>query len=132
MVEASGVTQSQSNVEGDQPPSKDACTWAMLCHIAGLGGFVVPAIGSVIGPLVVWQIKKDLHPFVNQHGKEALNFQISMLIYGVIAGLLCFVCIGMVLLPAVVIVDIVFLIIAALKASNGEAYRYPLTIRLIA
>jgi uncharacterized Tic20 family protein len=118
-------------VSAGGPPSKDACTWAMLCHIAGLGGFIIPGIGSVIGPLIVWQIKKDLGPFVDQNGKEALNFQISMLICGVIAFLLSFVCIGMFLLPVVAIVDIVFLIIAAIKTSKGEAYRYPLSIRLI-
>jgi uncharacterized Tic20 family protein len=131
MVEQGAVSESQTSTEGNQPPNKDACTWAMLCHIAGLGGLVVPAVGSVIGPLIVWQIKKDLHPFVNQNGKEAMNFQISMLIYGIAAGLLCFVCIGAFLLPAVIIADIVFIIIAALKAGNGEAYRYPLTIRFI-
>jgi len=131
MVETGGISQSQSNAEGVGKPSKDACTWAMLCHLAGLGGFIIPGIGCVIGPLIVWQIKKDLHQFVDQQGKEALNFQISMLIYGIIAGLLCFVCIGMFLLPAVAIVDIVFLIIAAIKATNGEAYRYPLSIRFI-
>ena len=113
------------------PPSKDACTWAMFCHIAGLGGFIIPGVGSVIGPLIVWQIKKDLGPFVDQNGKEALNFQITMLICGIIAGLLCFLCVGMFLLPAVAIFDLVFLIIAAIKASNGESYRYPLSIRLV-
>jgi len=131
MVETGGISQSQSNPEGAGKPNKDACTWAMLCHIAGLGGFVLPGIGCVIGPLIVWQIKKDLAPFVDENGKEAMNFQISMLIYGVIAGLLCFACIGMFLLPAVAVVDIVFSIIAAIKASNGEAYRYPVTIRFI-
>ncbi|MCJ7730547.1 MAG: DUF4870 domain-containing protein [Sedimentisphaerales bacterium] len=131
MVEASGISQSQNSAEGNQPPNKDACTWAMFCHIAGMGWLVVPAIGGVIGPLIIWQIKKDLHSFVNQQGKEALNFQISMLIYGVIAGLLCFACIGWFLLPLVAIADIVLAIIAAVKATNGETYRYPLTIRFI-
>jgi uncharacterized Tic20 family protein len=129
-------TQPQNNVEGntgaDKCANKDACTWAMLCHIFGLGWLVVPAIGGVIGPLIVWQIKKDIDPFVSQHGKEALNFQISMLIYAVIAALLIMACIGTVLLPAVAIADIVFAIIAAIKASNGETYRYPATIRFVA
>jgi len=131
MVEQGAVSQTQSNVEGAGKPSKDACTWAMFCHLAGLGGFVIPAIGSVIGPLIVWQIKKDLDPFVDRNGKEALNFQISMLIYGIVAGLLCTVFIGCFLLPLVGIADLVLLIIAAIKANNGEAYRYPVTIRLI-
>ena len=125
-------TQSQNNPQGNQCTDKDACTWAMLCHVAGMAWFIVPVIGGVIGPLIIWQIKKDLHPFVNQHGKEALNFQISMLIYFVVAALLWFVCIGMVLVPLVAIADIVFAIIAAVKAANGETYRYPLTIRFIA
>lgn len=131
MVEQGAVSQSQSNVEGAGKPSKDACTWAMFCHIAGLAWLVVWGIGGIIGSLIVWQIKKDLHPFVDQNGKEALNFQISMLIYAIVAALLWFACIGMVLLPAVGIVDIVLAIIAAIKAANGQAYRYPLSIRLI-
>jgi uncharacterized Tic20 family protein len=131
MVETSGVSQSQSNAEGVGKPGKDACTWAMLCHIAGLGGFIIPGVGCVVGPLIVWQMKKDLDPFVNHNGKEALNFQITMFICVVIAALLCFVCIGTVLLPVVGIVDLVFLIIAAIKASNGEEYRYPVSIRFV-
>ena len=77
------------------------------------------------------EIKKDEYPFVDDQGKEAVNFQISMLIYGIVAGLLIFACVGVVLLPAVVIVDVIFLLIAAVKANNGEHYRYPLTIRFI-
>jgi uncharacterized Tic20 family protein len=125
-------TQSQNNPQGNQCTDKDSCTWAMLCNIAGLSWFVVPVIGGVIATLIIWQIKKDQRPFVDQHGKEALNFQISMLIYFVVAALLWFVCIGMVLVPLVAIADIVFAIIAAVKAANGETYRYPLTIRFIA
>ena len=111
--------------------SKDARMWAMFCHLAGLALFILPAIGNVVGPLIVWQIKKDEHPFVDANGKEAVNFQISMLIYGLAAGLLCFACVGFFLLPAVVIVDLIFLLIAAVKANNGQSYRYPLTIRFI-
>jgi uncharacterized Tic20 family protein len=114
-----------------EKPPKDACTWAMLCHIFGLGWCIIPGIGGVIGALIVWQIKKDMYPFVDQHGKEALNFQISMLIYGVISGLLCCLVCGAFLLPLVIIADIVFTIIAAIKAGQGELYRYPLTIRFV-
>jgi uncharacterized Tic20 family protein len=111
--------------------SKDARMWAMFCHLAGLALFILPAIGNVVGPLIVWQIKKEEHPFIDANGKEAVNFQISMLIYGVVAGLLCFACVGFFLLPAVIIVDLIFLLIAAVKANNGQSYRYPLTIRFI-
>jgi len=112
--------------------SKDARMWAMFCHLAGLAGFVVPVIfASIIAPLIVWQIKKDEFPFVDQQGKEAVNFQISILIYGLAAGLLCLVCVGFVLLPAVGIFKLVFLLIAAVKTNSGQAYRYPLCIRFI-
>ncbi len=121
----------------NSPPSKevnkDARMWGMICHLAGLGGLIpiVPVIGSVIGPLVVWQIKKDEFGFVADQGKEAVNFQISILIYAIVSGLLCFACVGFVLLPAVYIFDLIFLLIAAVKANDGECYRYPLTIRFI-
>ena len=111
--------------------SKDARTWGMLCHIAALAGYILPAFGWIIGPLVVWLIKKEEFPFVDEQGKEAMNFQISMFIYAIVAGLLCFACIGFVLLPAVAVIDLIFLIIAAIKANDGEHYRYPLTIRFI-
>jgi uncharacterized Tic20 family protein len=112
---------------------RDARMWAMFCHLAGVGGLlpIVPVLGSLIAPLVIWQIKKDDFKFVDEQGKEALNFQISILIYALAAAILCFACAGFVLLPAVYILDLVFLLIAAIKANNGEHYRYPLTIRFI-
>ena len=116
---------------GSKEVNKDARMWAMICHLAGLAGLVVPVVGCIIGPLIVWQIKKEEFTFLDEQGKEAVNFQISMLIYGIVAGLLCFVCVGVVLLPAVAIFDLIFLLIAAVKANNGEHYRYPLTIRFI-
>ncbi|MBM4026594.1 MAG: DUF4870 domain-containing protein [Planctomycetes bacterium] len=109
--------------------------WAMFCHLAGLAWLlpITPAFGSVLGPLIVWLIKKNEFPFVDDQGKEAVNFQITMLIYGAVAALLMFICIGFVLLPIVMIVDVVFLVIAAIKANDGEHYRYPypLIIRFI-
>lgn len=110
----------------------DARLWGMLCHLAGLAGLL--PFGSIIGPLVVWLIKKETHPFVDEQGKESLNFQITMLIYAVSAALFIPLCgIGFVLVSAVGIVDIVFVIIGALKANEGEHYRhpYPLIFRFI-
>jgi uncharacterized Tic20 family protein len=123
------VQQANHNKELD----KDARMWAMFCHLAGVGGLlpIVPVLGSLIAPLVIWQIKKDDFKFVDEQGKEAVNFQISILIYALVAGLLCFACAGFVLLPAVYILDVVFLVIAAIKANDGRHYRYPLTIRFI-
>lgn len=119
--------------ETNEQIGKDPRMWAMFCHLAGLAGFipVTPVFGSVIAPLIIWQVKKNEFEFVDEHGKEALNFQISILIYALVSGLLCFVCIGLVLLPAVYIFDLVFLLIAAVKANNGEHYRYPICIRFI-
>ena len=126
-------SQAAQDSPGSKEINKDARMWGMICHLAGLGGLIpiVPIIGSVIGPLIVWQIKKDEFGFVADQGKEALNFQISILMYAIVSGLLCFACVGFVLLPAVYIFDLIFLLIAAVKANDGEHYRYPLTIRFI-
>ena len=127
--QAAGRSDGQTN-SGQSEISKDARTWGMLCHLAGLAGYIFP-FGNIILPLIFWQVKKTEYPFVDEQGKEALNFQISMTIYALATIPLCFICIGLSLLSAVVIVDIVLLIIAAIKAGNGEFYRYPLTIRLV-
>ena len=110
--------------------SRDARNWAMGAHLSGLAGLFIP-FGNVIGPLVVWLIKRDESSLVDREGKEALNFQISMTIYAMISALLIFVLIGILLLPVVGILDVVFTIVAAVKTSNGEQYRYPLTIRFL-
>ena len=119
--------------EVSEEVNKDARMWAMFCHLAGLAGFVVPVILSgIIAPLIIWQIKKDDHPFIDEHGKEALNFQISIGIYALVSLLLIPVfCIGAFLLTAVGIFNLVFLLIAAIKSNNGFHYRYPLCIRFI-
>ena len=111
--------------------SKDARMWAMFCHLGGLAGIVIPVIGNIVAPLIIWQIKKDKFSFVDEQGKEAVNFQISMSIYALICVPLFFICVGPFFLAAVGIVDLVFLLIAAVKANSGQHYRYPLTIRFI-
>jgi hypothetical protein len=114
---------------------KDARMWAMICHLAGLAGLAVPVVGNIVAPLIVWQIKKDDFPFVDEQGKEAVNFQISMSLYLLVSAILwvplSFICIGMLIPAAIAIVDLVFLLIAAVNANNGHHYRYPLTIRFI-
>ena len=111
-------------------PNKDERTWGMLCHLAAFSGFIIP-FGNIIGPLIIWMIKKDEMPFVNDQGKESLNFQITMLIAYLISAILMFILIGFLLVGVVVIFDIVVLVIASIKASEGVSYRYPCTIRLI-
>jgi hypothetical protein len=109
---------------------KEARTMGMLCHLSALIGFIVP-FGTIIGPLVIWLIKKDEMPFVDDQGKEALNFQITVLLAFIVSAILTVVLIGLLLMPIVAIGALVFIIIAALKANEGEAYRYPFTLRLI-
>lgn len=109
-------------------PSTDARNWATLSHLAAFVSFL--GIPSLIGPLVVWLLRRD-DPYVDYHGKEALNFNISFLIYAIVSGFLIFLLIGLLVLPAVLITWFVLVIVAAVKANAGERYRYPLTIRFI-
>ena len=117
-------------------------TWDVLSHLAAIVFLLGVPFGNILGPLVVWLIKRSDSPSVDAHGKEALNFQISLTLYlmvavGVTVGLML-VLIGFLLLPLLIIaaivvpvLDLILIIIAAVKASNGEFYRYPLTLRLI-
>ena len=106
-------------------------TWCVICHLSALAGFVIPGAGHILGPLIVWLVKRGESAEIDAHGKEALNFQISMLIYNVVAGILCLLLIGFALLAVLHVLNVVFVIIAALRASEGQMYRYPLTLRLI-
>ncbi len=103
--------------------TKEERTSAMLCHLLGLV--------SVIGPLVLWLIKKDESPLVDDQGKESVNFQITVLIAYFVAGLTCFLGVGVVLVPVISIGNLVLIIIAAVRANEGERYRYPICLRLI-
>ena len=91
----------------------------------------MPWAGHIVGPLVVWLAKRTDSPEIDAHGKESINFQLSMLIYNVIAGILCIVLIGIPILILLHILNVVFVIVASIQASEGKLYRYPFTIRLI-
>lgn len=112
------------------PANKDENTLGIVCHLLGFAGMAFP-FGNIIGPLVLWLIKRAESPYLDACGKEVLNFQISWSIYGLAAALLCFVFIGILILPALGIAWLVFVILGSIKASEGKLYRYPLTIRLI-
>ena len=107
----------------------DARQWGMFAHLSALAYFV--GVPPIVGPLVIWLIKREQMPFVDDQGKEALNFQILMLIIGVISIPLACIGVGFVTGGAAVVLDLVFSIIAAMKAKDGIRYRYPLTIRFI-
>ncbi|KPJ52131.1 MAG: hypothetical protein AMS16_06805 [Planctomycetes bacterium DG_58] len=122
-------TPEQTPAEGEgQPPAaeiaSEAKTFAMLCHLTGIFlGF--------IGPLIFWLIKKDEHPLVDDQGKEALNFQLTILICFVAAFVLIFVLVGFLLVPAVWVFDVVMSIIGTVEANKGNRYRYPVCIRFL-
>jgi len=104
--------------------------WGMLCHLAALVGYIMP-FGNMIGPLVIWLLKKQESPFIDAQGKEALNFQISVTIYAVVAFLLIVIVIGFPLLIGIALFNLVMIIIAAVKTNSGESFSYPVCIRLI-
>jgi len=111
--------------------SKDEQNWAMGCHLAALAGFLVP-FGNIIGPLVIWLIKRNEMPMVDRHGKEALNFQITVSIAFLICVPLMFVLIGIPLMFVVGIGALILTIMAAVKVSGGNfEYKYPFAIRLL-
>ena len=110
---------------------KQVRTWSAACHASALAGFFIPAAGHFLGPLIVWLSKRDIAPEIDEHGKEALNFQISMLIYSIVAGILCLIVIGFVLLAILHVLNVVFVIIATIQANDGRMYRYPLALRLV-
>lgn len=127
------MSQEAVPVEVESPSviPQDERLFAAACHFAGLPIFVTMAGANIIAPLVIWLIKKDTMPFVNEHGKESLNFQLTLLIGYVISAVLVYFCIGIVMIGALVIVQIVFPLIAGIKAYDGQSYRYPMTIRMI-
>ena len=110
--------------------SRDERTWAMLCHMSAYSGYLT-GLGFILGPLIVWLIKKDIYPLANDQGKESLNFQISCFIYYVVSAALCIILIGIPILVAVAFFHLIMPLVAGIRANDGEAYRYPLTIRII-
>jgi uncharacterized Tic20 family protein len=124
--ETAGSESSQAGQDFDSEypeSSKDARKMAVLCHLLGVAGF--------FAPLVIWLSEKDKHKFVDEHGQEAINYQISIMLYFAVAGLLCFIVIGFILLFVLLLLHVIFVSEGAVKASKGEPYRYPIAFRLI-
>jgi uncharacterized Tic20 family protein len=115
----------------DKPMSEDEeRQWAMFAHIGTFSSMFVP-LGNIIAPIVIWQLKKNESPFVVEQAKESLNFQITLMIYAVISFLLVFIVIGFFLIFALVIFGLIIVIVAGVKANDGEHYRYPMALRLV-
>ena len=133
---------------------QDVRTWSMLCHLAALAGFLF-SLGSVLGPLIVWQIKKNELPEINSHGKEAVNFQLTILIVNIIVSFAIAAILGFgfgfgfgrlwrnplyifsggfglgTILVVINLLSWILAIVAGIKANNGESYKYPVSIRFI-
>jgi len=121
--------QANNNTSG-APLDSDTRTWGMFCHLSAFAGFIIPFF-NIVGPLIVWLIKKDEMAYVDHHGKEALNFQITIFLAFIACIVLSFVVIGVFLIPIVGIFSFVMTIIAGIKANGGEHYKYPICLRLI-
>jgi hypothetical protein len=113
-----------------RPADTGENNWATFCHLSALAGYFFP-FGNILGPLLVWLLKKDQFPLVDRHGKEALNFQISISIYALAASALILILIGIPLLLGLAAFNFIMIIIAAVKCKNGEAFRYPLSLRFL-
>ena len=105
--------------------SESERNWAMLCHLAAFAGYFFP-FGGILGPLICWLSKKDESQWVNFNGKQALNFQLSILLYMVLAVPLCFIIVGIPILIFLGFLEVICIVIASVKASKGEEFRYPL------
>jgi uncharacterized protein len=104
--------------------------WAMFCHLSAFAGYFFP-FGGIIGPLICWLSRKDESTWVNENGKASMNFQLSMLLYLVLAIPLCFILIGIPIVGAILMMKLICIIIASVRASKGEEFRYPLAIPFI-
>ncbi len=110
---------------------KDERMWAMIIHLSALLGWAGNGIGWIVVPLIIWLMKRDESPFVNEQGKEAINFQISFAIYLAICGILMFILIGFPLAILLCLAQIILIVVAALQVKEGVSYRYPATIRFL-
>lgn len=113
---------------GDVPQGER--NWALFAHLSSFAGCLIP-FGNIIAPLVMWQMKKETMPFGSEQAKECLNFQITISIFMVISVVLMLVLVGYLMALVIGVLDIIFTVMAALKSSNGEFYRYPMCIRLV-
>jgi hypothetical protein len=122
-----------------RPADARESNWAMFCHLSALAGYLLPLsypfscvlVGNLLGPLAIWLFLKDRYPQVDLHGKEAVNFQISISIYAMAASALILILIGIPILILLAVFNFILIVIGAIKCKNGEEYRYPLNLRLL-
>lgn len=129
--EQPGATSTDPRFQTGKAIPSEIRQWAMFCHLAGLASWVVPWIGGIVGTLILWQVKREEHPFVDDQGKAALNFNITVAIAEAVCIPLACIYVGFFLFFAVAVAGAVFAIMAALKANEGERYRYPFSLTLV-
>ena len=117
-------------MEENKVLSETERNWAMFCHLSAFAGFFFP-FGGIIGPLVCWLTKKDESVWIYINGRNSLNFQLSMLLYIVLALPLFFIIIGFPIVFLLVTIKVICIVIASVKASKGEPFKYPLVIPFI-
>jgi len=104
--------------------------WAMFCHLSAFAGYFFP-FGGILGPLICWISRKDGSAWVDKNGKSALNFQISLLLYTILAIPLIFIIIGIPIILMLIVLKVVCIIVASIRASKGEDFKYPLSIPFV-
>jgi len=128
-VEATSVETTRDQTTG---PSRTERQWAMGCHLIALCGYVIPIpAANLIGPLILWLVKREDGAFIDDQGRESLNFQISLFLYALLCGLLAITGIGLLLIFPLIVFGFICVIIGAVKANEGITYRYPACIRFI-
>ena len=127
-----GRHMSESKPAGSMTtPTQDERTWGMIAHLSAFAVFLVPFGGNILAPLIVWLTRRDTSAFVAAEAKEALNFNISVSLGWIVCGVLMFALIGLPLGVVLFVGWLVLTIVAAVKASEGVGYRYPLSLRLV-
>ena len=124
-------SQATGTHDATTPISREARRWATICHLSAFVGLLGNGIGFLLRPLIVWLIKRDDDPFIDEQGKEAVNFQLTMFLLFFVAAVFVLILIGIPMLLAILVMAIVFPIVAAIKSNEGQHYRYPLSIRFI-
>jgi len=112
-------------------PTQDERTWGMIAHLSAFAVFVFPVGGNIIAPLIIWLTRRDTSAFVEAEAKEALNFNITVSLGWIVCGLLTFALIGIPLGVVLFLGWLVMTIVAAVKATEGVGYRYPISVRFV-
>jgi len=136
-VETEPQVEMQADPQEVVVPVGDERTWALLGHLSAFSAFIVAGIGCVLGPLIIWLIKRDTLPFAGDQAKEALNFNITVMLAGLALWIVTIITLGIGLILTIPLglalfaYWLVFTIVAAVNANNGIRYRYPFTLRLV-